>query len=197
MSVRAFLKGLALLRFPEVVKDLGERRFHLLKVKSLREKGGQCRVHDDIRLIEFDLERITIGDSVSICAGTLLALGDQRNGFGRIQIGHRTWIGEYNNLRAGGGDIIIGNDCLISQFCTLIASNHETGAEQPIASQGARVDKSGVVLEDDVWLGAGVVVLPGVVIGQGAVIGAGSVVTKKIPRGEIHAGVPARRIGVR
>jgi acetyltransferase-like isoleucine patch superfamily enzyme len=54
-----------------------------------------------------------------------------------------------------------------------------------------------VVLEDDVWLGAGVVVTPGVTIARGAVVGANAVVTKDVPEYEIWAGVPARRIGER
>ena len=54
-----------------------------------------------------------------------------------------------------------------------------------------------VVLEDDVWLGAHVVVLKGVTIGKGAVVGAGAVVTKSVPPHEIVAGVPARSLGRR
>ena len=54
--------------------------------------------------------------------------------------------------------------------------------------------KAPVVIEDDVWLGTHVVVLPGVTIGKGAIIGASSVVTKDIPAYEVWAGVPAKFI---
>ena len=54
-----------------------------------------------------------------------------------------------------------------------------------------------VVIEDDVWLGAGVIVLPGVHLGRGCVIGAGAVVTGDVPAGEVFAGVPATRIASR
>jgi acetyltransferase-like isoleucine patch superfamily enzyme len=51
-----------------------------------------------------------------------------------------------------------------------------------------------VVLEDDVWIGAGAVILPGVTIGQGAIVGAGAVVTRSVAPFTIVAGVPAREI---
>jgi acetyltransferase-like isoleucine patch superfamily enzyme len=51
-----------------------------------------------------------------------------------------------------------------------------------------------VVIEDDVWLGYNVIVLPGVTIGKGSVIGAGSVVSKDIPPYSIAIGNPARVI---
>jgi len=54
------------------------------------------------------------------------------------------------------------------------------------------LSKGGIVVEDDVWLGYGVIVLDGVRIGKGAVIGAGSVVNQDIPSGAIAVGVPAR-----
>jgi galactoside O-acetyltransferase len=49
-----------------------------------------------------------------------------------------------------------------------------------------------VIIEDEAWLGAHVVVLPGVRIGRGAVVGAGSVVTRDIPAGAVAHGAPAR-----
>jgi len=57
--------------------------------------------------------------------------------------------------------------------------------------------KGGILIEDNVWLGFGVIVLSGVRIGKGAVIGAGSVVTDDIPAGAIAVGVPARVVKMR
>lgn len=191
------LRGLLLLRYPELVHDLGERRFHLNEVSRIRSSVSNCRIDNDIRLIGFDPTRLRLQDSVSICGGTVLAFGDRLNGFGHIEIGQKTWIGEYNNLRAGGGDIVIGSDCLISQFCTLVASNHGTVRDQVMRQQAPRADRRGVRLGNDVWLGAGVTVTPGVTIGNGAVIGSGAVVTRDVPPIEIWAGVPAKKIGER
>lgn len=54
-----------------------------------------------------------------------------------------------------------------------------------------------IIIEDDVWLGYGVIVLSGVRIGRGAIIGAGSVVTKDVPAGAIAVGMPARVMRMR
>jgi acetyltransferase-like isoleucine patch superfamily enzyme len=54
--------------------------------------------------------------------------------------------------------------------------------------------ESVIVLGDDVWIGANVVVLKGATIGHGAIVAAGSVVSKAIPPFEIWGGVPARKL---
>jgi galactoside O-acetyltransferase len=59
------------------------------------------------------------------------------------------------------------------------------------------MQKAPVVIEDEVWIGSHVVILPGVRIGQGAVIGAGSVVSRSIPPNAIAYGVPARVMRMR
>jgi acetyltransferase-like isoleucine patch superfamily enzyme len=63
--------------------------------------------------------------------------------------------------------------------------------KQPLTTKGD------IIIEDDVWLGVGVIVLSGVHIGTGAVIGAGSVVTRDIPEGAIAFGAPARVVKMR
>ncbi len=75
------------------------------------------------------------------------------------------------------------------RFSPWVGGNHDT-------EQEAGMDDE-VVVESDVWLGYGVIVLTGVNIGRGSVIAAGSVVTRDIPPYSIAAGVPARVIGQR
>lgn len=86
----------------------------------------------------------------------------------------------------------IGRDCMIGPHCYLTDADHGTTAGIPVNQQPMQV--APLIIEDNVWIGAGVQVLAGVRIGQGAVIGAGSVVTKDIPCNTIAAGIPARII---
>ena len=79
----------------------------------------------------------------------------------------------------------------------MIASNHGIALGRNISSQKWDESKTGISIEDDVWIGANSVILPGVHIHHGAVIGAGSVVTKDIPANAIAVGNPARVIKFR
>lgn len=196
-ELKNVLRGFLILRHSDVIADLCERRLHLQQVRQLRQCGQECQVSNEVVLNAFSQERMKMGESITLSHGTLLSYGDALNGFGTMAIGDRTWCGPYNNLRAGGGAIKIGNDCLISQYCTLVARNHGIELGVPIRTQKPAEDRRDITLGNDVWLGAGVSIMPGVTVSDGAVIGAGSVVTKNIGTNEIWAGVPARRIGQR
>lgn len=197
MSLSTLIRGLALLRYPEIVRDLGTRRFHLLSVAEINALANRCKVDPDIVLVGYRRELIDIQDDVTIAKGSVLAFGDTNHGFGTVKIGRGSWIGQYNNLRAGGGDISIGSRCLISQFCTIVASNHSTARDMPIQNQPPRQDRAGVTIGDDVWLGAGTTITAGVQVSNGAVCAAGSVITRDIPKYEIWGGIPAKKIGER
>lgn len=93
----------------------------------------------------------------------------------------------------GGGRVSIGNDVRIAPFVSVISSNHSfVRKDIPIREQG--YDRAQVVIEDDVWLGTKVTVLPGVRVGKGSVIGSNSVVTHDVPPYSVAAGVPAKVI---
>ena len=78
---------------------------------------------------------------------------------------------------------------------TIVASNHGMAAEELIVRQPW--SRGDVSIGDDVWIGAGAVILPGVWIGRGAVVAAGAVVRQDVEEYAIVAGVPARVIGSR
>ena len=196
--IRNLIRGLGLLRDDEVVRFLGEERLRRLQLRKLRALAPGTRLSDSLVLLGHRPGLLELGAGVHIREGTVLAFGSEAEGHGAIGIDTGTWIGQYNNLRASeGAEIRIGSNCLISQFCTLVGSQHAHALGTPIASQGAEAARRGIILGDDVWLGAGVVVTPGVSIGTGAIVGANAVVTQSVPANDIWAGVPACRIGAR
>ena len=92
-----------------------------------------------------------------------------------------------------GGEIIIGNNCLIGPNVVMRSAGHKfDNVDVPIREQGHIIGN--IHIDDDVWIGSNAVILGGVHIGKGAIIGAGAVVTKNIPSMSIAVGVPARVI---
>ena len=144
----------------------------------------------------------TIGRNSVIEAYTIISISTDSNTSpggdeSGLMIGEDTYIGELNNIRAGGGIIRIGNRCMLSQGISIIASNHSTARSLPMCQQRWDKNKVGVTIEDDVWIGVNAVILPGVCIEKGAVIGAGSVVTRNVPQYSIVGGIPAKVIKYR
>ena len=112
---------------------------------------------------------------------------------GRLKIAERAIIGSGSNIRAAGGEIVIGRNSMLGQQVSLIASNHIISQEKPYRDLPWDESKVGIIIEENVWIGAGVIILPGCAIGKNSVVGAGSVVTKNIPANEIWIGIPARK----
>jgi len=105
-----------------------------------------------------------------------------------IEIGDN-FICNYNCVILDVAPILIGNNVQIAPNVTISAAGHPVHPET--RSTQYEYGKA-ISIEDDVWLGAGVIINPGVTIGTGAVIGAGSVVTKNIPPMVVAVGNPCR-----
>jgi len=137
---------------------------------------------------------ISIGDYVVLENGVCLLAT-----YGHIKIGSRTKINPYTVIYGSGKGTDIGNDVLIAGHCLIIPANHNfVRTDIPITDQ--KETSLGIVIQDDVWIGAGCQILDGVTIGKGSIIGAGSVVNKSIPEYSIAVGVPAKvikkRVGI-
>lgn len=118
-------------------------------------------------------------------------------GHGDIYIGKQTYINSGTVIYSGPG-VKIGNGVLIAANCTLAAANHEYRVkDKRILDQGFMPSKGGIVIEDDVWIGANTVILDGAVIEKGAVVGANSLVRGRLESYGVYAGAPVRRIGER
>lgn len=115
----------------------------------------------------------------------------------RIEIGDGSNIGSRCILWAGHehAKIRIGRQCLFGPEVMLTAASYRYNDGAPVAKQA--MDEADIVIEDDVWLGTRVIVLPGVTIGRGAIVGAGALVREDIPPFAIAVGQPARVVGQR
>lgn len=111
-----------------------------------------------------------------------------------VEIGSRSGIGKFCTI---GGGTIIGEDVLMGQDVIIFTQNHRfSDTSIPIIEQG--MDESEIVIiGDDVWIGARVIIMPGVRIGSHSIIGAGAVVTKDVPNWAVVGGVPAKVIFMR
>lgn len=178
----------------KVKNNVKENTYDLLIKIWNYDKSLKCKFLTEKNV----LKNFKIGDNSSIGKETIISIISGPNNISSfLHIGKNTYIGELNNIRASGGHIIIGNNCLISQHITMVASGHNFRKGTLIVNQGWNVDKRNIIIEDDVWIGANSVILPGITIKQGAIIGAGSVVTKDVPPFAIVAGNPAQIIKYR
>ncbi len=156
--------------------------------------------------------RIKLGNHVIIDDYCVLSMrGSDKES---IELGDDVFIGRGSQIKARGGSVHIDNSanlstecivgstsqvyigkyCLIARGCYIGGIQHKFDRlDIPIVQQELDM-RGGTHIEDDVWLGAHVIVNDGVRIGKGAVIGAGSVVTKDIPSYKIAVGVPAKVI---
>lgn len=136
---------------------------------------------------------IEIGENTIVMHGAVLHVYNFRDmPHSRIKIGKDSLIGEYSVIRGQGG-VTIGDRVYTSPFTQIIAVNHVfDDPNRPFIEQG--ITAEGIVIEDDVWLGAGAVITDGVRVGRGAVVAAGAVVTKDVPPHTVVGGVPAKPI---
>lgn len=113
-------------------------------------------------------------------------IGNAKN----IKIGKRCEINE--NVFIQGA--LIGDYVMIAPNVSLLSNMHNhSKVNKPMILQGKKIGNI-VIIENDVWLGRNVIVMPGVRIGKGSIIAAGAVVTKNVPAYSIYGGVPAKLI---
>jgi acetyltransferase-like isoleucine patch superfamily enzyme len=134
-------------------------------------------------------EGIRIGEGVIIGRNTILSCKE-----GSIYLDDFVNISA-NCMMLSETEIRVGKHSFLAGQCYLVAGgNHSfTRTDVPIMLQPS-LDKGGISVEEDVWMGASVTVLDGVTLGKGSVIGAGAVVKDSLPEYSIAVGVPAKVI---
>lgn len=99
----------------------------------------------------------------------------------------------FNGMKIqGGGTVIIGNYFHSGIECMMLTSNHDYDGGEEIPYDAHRKIYKDIIIEDCVWMGSRVLVLPGVRIGEGAIIQGGAVVSSNIPPYAIAGGNPAK-----
>jgi len=144
--------------------------------------------------------RIVIGDGVVIDSFVKIK---PAGGLGDLVIGANTVINPGVAIYTGNG-ISIGSDVLIAANCVFSPTSHEFRARDQlireqkfVASSPLFVEQRGIVIEDDVWIGANCVVLEGARVRKGAVVSAGSIVKGSLDEYGIYAGNPLKCFGYR
>lgn len=167
----------------------GVRFFHASKIQL----GKWVKIEDHCYLSALGQEGISIGNNSGIGAFSRIVVSTSFNQIGsHIRIGQNVGIGEYAYL-GGAGGLEIGDDCIIGQYFSCHPENHVfEEPDKPIRLQG--VQRKGIRIGKDCWIGAKVTVLDGVEIGDHCVIAAGAVVTKSMPAYSVIGGVPAKVI---
>jgi acetyltransferase-like isoleucine patch superfamily enzyme len=130
---------------------------------------------------------IRIGDGVRIAADCVL--------HGPITLHHHVSVNHHVTMDGGRAGIEIGANTRIAAYATLFAFNHGMASDRKIREQP--VTSKGILIGEDVWIGAKAGVVDGIRIGDGAVIGMNAQVTRDVAAGTIVGGNPAVVIGMR
>jgi acetyltransferase-like isoleucine patch superfamily enzyme len=192
MLVRKILYGLLLAQgSASPICENGAEFMHMSNIRlgSSVYVDSLCRLHASKAGIE-------LGDCTRVMRGAYLCsyVSNACPGEG-IRTGARCWVGVNAVLASGQGGLFLGNDVLIGPQAVLVTGDHDFSRIDLPATQRDYTGKP-ITIGDNVWIGAGAVVLGGVCVGANAVVAAGAVVTHDVAAGSVVGGVPAKVIKV-
>ncbi len=154
--------------------------------------GANIFIGDRVRIFEnYRGGSVDLADSVYLHNDVCIQTGDG----GSVKIGSDTHIQSCCHFLTDKAPIKIGSGVQIAANCSFYLGDRDITTSVSITEQSS--SRQEIIVNDDVWLGHGVIVLAGVRIGKGAVIGSGAVVDQDIPDSAIAVGVPAYVIGTR
>lgn len=130
---------------------------------------------------------ISVGENSFVRSFAMINAGPPE---GFVHIGKGCGVGQ-GVLLYGNGGLTIGDNVMVAGHSSIIASSHNyDDLSIPMINQG--YSAKGIIIGDNVWIGAGSRIFDGVTIGEGAIVGANAVVTHSVKPGERVGGVPAR-----
>jgi acetyltransferase-like isoleucine patch superfamily enzyme len=157
------------------------------KTRRCSSVGRWPRVHG--RLLVENTGAIYLGDCIRI-RGTHIPVELAAMPGGVLEIGERTYINSGASLCAAK-HVRIGARCAIGNMTLIMDTDFHSTHDHTVTPE-----PKPIIIEDDVWLAARVIVLKGVTIGRGAVVAAGAVVTKDVAPNTLVGGVPAKLIRI-
>src|SRR6185437_9781424 len=188
-QVAASLRQLIRERNPDAVLSLVRRARNVVvargRLRRCTSVGHYTQLQGRVRI--FNRGSIIIGNHVRIHS-TVVPVEFAAMPGAVLEIGDNTFV-NYGVSISSHQLVRIGRDCLLGTYVNIMDNTWHD-----ILDRERLPPSRPVVVEDNVWLGNRVIVLPGVTIGHGAVIGAGAVVAKDIPTRSVAVGVPARVI---
>jgi acetyltransferase-like isoleucine patch superfamily enzyme len=108
-----------------------------------------------------------------------------------IVIGENVFMGTHIHIAS---PCLIKDDSMLASYVALVGGDHRFDQPAVLIRDSGRGTIRRIVIEEDVWIGHGSIILGGVNVGRGAIIAAGSVVSKNVPPVEVWGGIPARFI---
>ncbi len=141
--------------------------------------------------------RVQLTNRISFGRGSVVkAFAVVQSSKGRISFGKNCSVSSFDHISTGHADVIIGNNVRIASNVVIVSARRNfRNKDMLIVNQG--YTHRSVEIRDDVFIGAGAIILDGCNIGDGAVVAAGSVVNKDVQPYSIVAGIPAKVIGQR
>ena len=160
---------------------------HYLRKPFIGCLGKSSYLKQGVRIVG-NPYRVKIANNVKVWHNSILAVGK-----GQIVIGDNSILGNGVILNASIGKISVGKNVLIAPYSKIFSYSHNLNENNEDLTNSYRIEN--VIIEDDVFIGAGVTILPGVILGRGCMVAAGAVVTKSVEPYTIVGGLPAKRIG--
>ena len=174
------------IRYPRAIAS----RLRIIRLRLLGVRIGQrCwirRIH-----VPRNPWDIAISDGVALDDHVVLLTTGSRGNAPRLVIDKGSYVNRFTMFDASES-IEVGRNCLIGPFCYITDHDHGTKvcgliAKQPLSSSPVRIG-------NNVWIGAGAIILKGVTIGNDAIVGAGAIVTRDVCSGETVTGIAARSL---
>lgn len=164
-----------------------------IRNKSNIQFGKNCTLEDSVKIDAYARKKIILGENVKIGAYSILSSTSHFSHFGEgVIMGNNSAVGEYSYFGAAGG-IQIGDNVIMGQYISFHSENHIfDNKSTSIREQGTT--SKGIVLGNNIWVGAKVTFLDGTKIDDNCVVAAGAVVKGEFPKNCVIGGVPAKII---